>query len=677
MAEYKKYRSVILVYDGSTQRFQVGTSGSVGVFTEGSTAGPSTQSIGTGVATLNVRDIGSFAVNNYALIGLTGVTRLVTAVAATQLTFASGTAVTGITAGTRIINIGTSANRTASLATIYAEDSGTVTANNPVACDANGNYEFYASAGDYDLVEMNSLNVDLSINDNVQIFGNDVIPDAGNLYSLGSPSNYYLNLYVKNIRGGTSQDLTFYRNSTSEVFSTISAIDINAGAGTFWINPKPALAIKAASALVLGYDGVGSSLGTYNIYDPQGSKQSSGTQYWYNYIQNRPDIAAIQTAQSMTSTVFRPFYLQAQPMVGPASGKTATFTTGQFDFNANTALTSFLGTLSDTYGLVGTWGWSSTGTHTAVPNTNTTNSGVAGLYNMTSASGTSKWGRGMAGFFDTEGTATGGTHSYSTGLYAIKSFCNCDGAGMSVTDLYGINSLLKFGAGTVTGSVVGFSQRTELLTATAGNPGSNFVYGILNQVDKASTGTVTNVRGIASTVFNTGSGTATNVTGWHSDVGNTGLGTVTTIRSLHFRSSMTAGTLASGGNMIGIDMEAATMGGTLAGTNGYVGMQIALPSGFNATANDSMFGLVIGYPPSQTTNSHSQGQLKLTPKAMGGVDPAAGNLPAANATTVGTIINMNGAATMGASTAAGNLNGPYICVQTSAGVYAWKRVLWG
>lgn len=171
--ELQRYRSFILTYNSTTQTFSTGSSGKVYVFSEGASIN-GTQTPGTGAGTvITVFATGSFAINDFVQFGVAGCVRLVTAVGTTTITVGaviSGTSGT-YTTGTRLLNIGTANDKTASHATIYAVDSDAATPiTQPLTADSNGNFEFFAATGDYDVLIQSSASVDLFIDDNITLF---------------------------------------------------------------------------------------------------------------------------------------------------------------------------------------------------------------------------------------------------------------------------------------------------------------------------------------------------------------------------------------------------------------------------------------------------------------------------------------------------------------------------
>ena len=172
MAELQKLKGFILVYNSTTQTFEVGTNGYAYVFSEGAAVNQQTGSLsGSAGTVLTVFDSGSFAINDYAQIGLNTTPRLVTAVTATTLTLGAGTGTT-VAVADRVINVGTSVARTNSKATIYPVDQTTSTplTASKMTADANGNFECYVTTGDYDILIQNSSGTDLYIDADNSVF---------------------------------------------------------------------------------------------------------------------------------------------------------------------------------------------------------------------------------------------------------------------------------------------------------------------------------------------------------------------------------------------------------------------------------------------------------------------------------------------------------------------------
>jgi len=170
MSELQKYGSFVLVYDPIALTFQVGTNARVFVFSEGASINQGGTLSGADNTVLAVFDSGSFAANDYAQISLSGTARLVKAVGTTSLTLGAGSD-QSVNVGMRVLNIGTSSAKTASWATIYPIDQTTsLPITQPIRCDPNGNFEFFADTGDYDILVQNSAGTDLYIDQDVSIF---------------------------------------------------------------------------------------------------------------------------------------------------------------------------------------------------------------------------------------------------------------------------------------------------------------------------------------------------------------------------------------------------------------------------------------------------------------------------------------------------------------------------
>lgn len=176
MSELQRYRSFVLTYNATTQDFEVGNTARIWVFSEGAST-VNTQSPGGGAGvTLNVYATGSFAINDFCQIGVAGAVRQVTGVGATTLTL--GAVISGTTGtytdGTRVLNIGTASNKSGSKAVVYSVDQDTATPHDwntgPLTADSSGNYEFYASTGDYDVLIQDSASTDLYIEANITLF---------------------------------------------------------------------------------------------------------------------------------------------------------------------------------------------------------------------------------------------------------------------------------------------------------------------------------------------------------------------------------------------------------------------------------------------------------------------------------------------------------------------------
>lgn len=114
--------------------------------------------------TLTVRSVGSFAAGDYVKTGISGTVRQLSGASGTTLTFAAGTAIT-FTDAQHLLNIGTSSAGTSSNAAIYSVNDSAATAvtSSLITADANGNFQFFAAAGVYDLLIQNSGGTDLYI----------------------------------------------------------------------------------------------------------------------------------------------------------------------------------------------------------------------------------------------------------------------------------------------------------------------------------------------------------------------------------------------------------------------------------------------------------------------------------------------------------------------------------
>ena len=173
MAELNKYRSFILTYDSTTGTFVVGSNGFARVFKEGASASQVYNQLSNDAGTVvNVYDSGSFAVNDWAQIGLSGTARKVTAFTATSLTLDSSSgAVQTVAVADRILNIGTASDKTVPGTVIYKVDqtTGTTIDESKVTADANGNFEFFAASGDYDILIQSSGGTDLFIDGDISL----------------------------------------------------------------------------------------------------------------------------------------------------------------------------------------------------------------------------------------------------------------------------------------------------------------------------------------------------------------------------------------------------------------------------------------------------------------------------------------------------------------------------
>lgn len=158
MSELQGYHDIVLTWDAAAQTFNVGTNSIVYVFSEGAALNGAQTITGAAGQTLTVYDAGSFAINDYAQLGVAGPTRLVTAVGATTLTLGAGVGGTFAT-NTRVLNIGTAADKSVSHAVIYPVDQTSATpSTQPISADVNGNFFFFADTGDYDILIRNAGN---------------------------------------------------------------------------------------------------------------------------------------------------------------------------------------------------------------------------------------------------------------------------------------------------------------------------------------------------------------------------------------------------------------------------------------------------------------------------------------------------------------------------------------
>jgi hypothetical protein len=177
MAELKKYRSFVLTYNPTTQTFQVGANALVRVFNEGASVNQTGALSGAAGTVLTTFSAGSFVGNStmYAQIGLSGQPRLVTGASATTLTLGANPAGAGVSQtvaiGDRVLNIGTASDKSAPGSVIYAVDQTTATpiTSSLLTCDGNGNFQFYAPSGDYDILAQTSAGVDLFIDPDITL----------------------------------------------------------------------------------------------------------------------------------------------------------------------------------------------------------------------------------------------------------------------------------------------------------------------------------------------------------------------------------------------------------------------------------------------------------------------------------------------------------------------------
>lgn len=217
MSELQRYSNFILTYSSTTQTFSVGSTGRAYVFTEGATVNQNGSLSGALNTTLTVFDSGSFAANDWMQIGLSGPPRQVKSVdSQTQLTLFDGSVQT-IAIGDRALNIGTASDKSVSHAVIYSYDQTSAGALSPsrVTADDNGNFEFFADTGDYDVLMQNSSGVDLAIDADVTLFAINRSDSAG----IGGTGVTYLQSVNDDFAVGfvDTSDFSFYFDTSAKI----------------------------------------------------------------------------------------------------------------------------------------------------------------------------------------------------------------------------------------------------------------------------------------------------------------------------------------------------------------------------------------------------------------------------------------------------------------------------
>src|SRR3990172_253926 len=168
MATIQGFNDAVLYSTGGT--LTAGANALVYVYSQGSYVNGAQPPTAAAGQTITVRSIGTFAAGDWLKTGLSGTTRQIQAASGTTLTLEAGTALT-LTDAQHLLNIGTASAGTASKATIYAVNDSLATAisQSKVTADANGNFQFFAGAGTYDLLIQSSAAVDLYIDAEVSL----------------------------------------------------------------------------------------------------------------------------------------------------------------------------------------------------------------------------------------------------------------------------------------------------------------------------------------------------------------------------------------------------------------------------------------------------------------------------------------------------------------------------